>query len=389
MVSDEHVKRLLRELILPDDVDLVIQRSKYWNLGFAWLYFERCDALIWRVPEDGLIAAEVCSELVHLIQRVTREPQDRLHLRALAVLGSGYRAMGHLDRADEVFERAFEFLGKRPSVSRSDVANVLFRLAMLRGLQGRYEKAVTLADQSVGIYRETSDLIRCRYLGEALAARGYIHHRNELALAMKDWGEAIPCTDVKQTHRIFSLAVHNLALGMVQGAVLSEDLSTIEKYVMQASRHFCSKPLSVPKLKVLWLLGMIRMRFGSTRIGEATYWKVRDGFITLGKAVDMALVSVTLGTYLHREDRWDELSALAIETNDLCERLCQDEAAKRAVFLWKETVLAKTASAAVFTTTWKVLEQSSFAEAAGMTTERKRRVCPPSGGHAQLTAPTA
>ncbi len=188
MASDEHVKRLLRELILPDDADLVIQRSKYWNPRFAWLYCERCDELIWQTPEDGLIAAEVCPELVHLIWRITREPQDRLHLRALAVLGSGYRAMGHLEQADEVFERAFKFLGKRPSVSRSDVANVLFRLAVLRGLQGRYEKAVTLADRSVGIYRETSDLIRCRYLGEALVARGYIHHRNELALAMKDWG---------------------------------------------------------------------------------------------------------------------------------------------------------------------------------------------------------
>ncbi len=187
-----------------------------------------------------------------------------------------------------------------------------------------------------------------------------------LALAMKDWGEAVQCTDVKQIPRVFYVAVHNLALGMMQGAVPSEDLSAIEGYVTQANRCFCSKPLSVPKLKVLWLLGTIRMRFGSTRIGEKTYRKARDGFITLGKVIDMALVSVTLGTFLHREDRWDELSALTTETNDLCERLCQDEAAKRTVFLWKETVVAKRVSATVFTATWKMLGQISFVEATGI-----------------------
>ncbi len=95
------------------------------------------------------------------------------------------------------------------------------------------------------------------------------------------------------------IANHNLALGMTESVVLPCDLSTIEKHVAQASRYFSKKPLSVPKMKVLWVRGMIQFRFGSTRIGAATYRRVIAGFLKLGEIVDVALVSVSLGKQLH------------------------------------------------------------------------------------------
>ncbi len=370
MPSYEHVKRLARELVLPDDADLVIQRSKYWIPAFCWLYFRRCDELILEVPEDGLAAAEVCPELVHLTQRHTRQPQDRLRLRALAVLGTGYRATDDLDQAEVIYKAAFKLLRSSAAIPRSDAANLFSRFAYVLCFRNRYEPAAEIAGQSIGIYREAPDDVRRRHLGEALTARGYIHHMNgQPAPAMKDWGEAVSCTDVKLTPRIFYVVVHNLALGMTQRVVPSRDLSTIEKYVTQAGRCFSGKHLSVPKLKVLWIRGMIMVRFGSTRRGEGAYRKVIGGFLKLGKIVDMALVSVTLGEHLHREHRFEELQALAIETSDLCERLCKHEPVKRAVFIWKETVVARTVTAEVFTTTWNVLETSSFADASGLTVD--------------------
>ncbi len=183
---------------------------------------------------------------------------------------------------------------------------------------------------------------------------------------MKDLGEAVSCADEKRTPRIFNTAVHNLAVGMTQSTISARDLSCVERSVTRASRTFSKKLLSAEKLKVCWLRGMIQIRFGSTRRGEATYRKVINGFLSLEEFVDVALVSVTLGKQLHCERRFDELHTLAIETNDVCERLDQQEPVKRAVLIWKETVVAGTVTADVFTTTWKVLEQASFERATGL-----------------------
>ncbi len=369
MPSDQHIRRLARELVLPEEADLVIQKPKYWDPAFCWLYFRLCDDLILEVPADGLAAAEVGPELVYLTRTITRKPQDRLMLRALAVLGSAYRGTDDLNQADKRYDHAFKLLRDNPAIPPSDGANLLFRLAVLRSCQNRYSQATKLADRSVNIYRDSPDHIQRRHLGEALTVRGYIHHMHgELALAMKDWGEAVPRTDVKLTPRIFYAGVHNLALGMIESVVPPRDLSTIEKYMTQASRHFSSKPLSVPKLKISWVRSMIMMRFGSTRRGEATYRKVIAGFLKLGNIVDMALVSVTLARHFQSELRFEELKKIAAETNDVCERLCKNEDVKRAVFIWKETVLANTVSTEVFSTTLRILERNSFATTARVTT---------------------
>lgn len=364
MPTAEHVKRLVRELELPDQADLVVQQPKYWTPEFCWLYFERCDALISEVPTHGLAAADVCPELVYLTKTVTRQPQDRLRLRALAILGSALRATDESDQAENTYRQAFELIRESDTILQSDAANVLFRYSYVLCFRNRYEAAVKAASQSIRIYREASSETRRRHLGEALTARGFVHHMHgHLELAMKDWGEALPSTDVKLTPRVFFAVVHNLALGMTESVVPPYDLATIEEYVAQASRFFSGKPLSVPKLKVLWLRGLIMMRFGSTRRGEALYRKVIAGFLKLGNIVEMALVSVTLAKHLHAEHRSEELEELAIETARVCERLCQNQEIARAVFIWKEAVVAQTVSEKVFTTTWRMLERHSFAVA--------------------------
>ena len=368
MSSDEHIRRLARELVLPDEADLVVQKPKYWSPAFCWLYFERCDALIWEAPESGLVVAEVCPELVSLTEKQARRPQGRLRLRALAVLGTAYQTTDEPDRAEALYKRAFELIRRSKSIFQSDAANVLFRFSYVLCVRHRDEQAVEVASQSIGIYREAPKDIRQRRLGEALLARGYVHHRNGcLDLAMKDWAEAVSCADEKRAPRIFYTAVHNLALGMMKGGVPARDLCRVERYVTCASRSFTRKLLSVPKLKVCWVRGMIQMRFGSTRRGEASYKKAMDGFLQLGEILDVALLSVTLGKRLHQEGRLEELKDLAIETNTVCERLCEQDAVRRVVLIWKQTIVAGTVTAGVFATTWRVLEKASFERAANLT----------------------
>ncbi len=367
MQSAEHVRRLARELVLPDQADLAVQRPKYWTPAFCWRYVERCGELIREAPEDGLVAAEVCPELVSLTERETRHQHDRLQLRALAMLGTGYWATDAPDQAETVFWEAFDVIRESDSILQSDAAYVLFRFSYVLCCQGRSAQAIDVASQSVAIYREAPKDIRRRRLGEALAARGYAHQSNgELALAMRDWAEALACVDMKQAPRVFYTTVHNLAVGLMQGGLLADDLSCVERYVTRSSRSFAKKLLSVPKLKVCWIRGMIQMRFGSTRRGEATYRKTISGFLQLGEVVDVALVSVTLGKQLQREGRHEKLAALAMETNDVCEPICEYEAAKIAVLIWNETVVAGTVTEEVVQTTWGTLERASFERATGL-----------------------
>ncbi len=369
MSSDEHVRRLARELVLPDEADVVIQRPKYWSPAFCWLYFERVDKLIREAPEDGLVAAEVCPELVCLIEKESRASQDRLQLRASAILGTGHWATADLDRAEEMYRVAFGLIRKSESILQSDAANVLCRFSYVLCCQNRCESAIRVAGQSVDIYREAPADIRRRHLAEALAARGYAHHAHgQLAPAMRGWAEAVACVDEKPAYRTFCTVVHNLALGM-QSCIPASDLSTVERYVTQACRSFSKKLLSVSKLKVCWLRGMIQMRFGSTRRGEATHRKVIDGFLQLGEIVDVALVNVTLGRQLFQEGRRAELERLAVDTGALCEGLRDQDAVSRAVLIWTEEVVTGTVTTEVFATTWRVLERASFERAAGLAPE--------------------
>ena len=318
--------------MLPDEAHVVIQRPKYWSPRFCWLYFERCDELIWEAPDYGLVAAEVCPELVSLTEMKTRESHPRLQLHALVVLGTATCATGALDQAEEQYREAFQLAKANRRIMRSDVANLLYRFGYLLCCRDRTASAVKAASQSIEVYREAPDDIRGRHLGEALLARGFIHHRDGyLERAMTDWAEAISCTEVKQTPRVWHTALHNLAVGVMRGGVPARELSQVEGYVTRACRSSSKELLSVPKLKMCWARGMIQIRFGSTRRGEATYRKTMDGFLKLGEIVDLALVRVTLGRHLQREGRCEELKTLAVETHELCEQLCPHDNVKRTV----------------------------------------------------------
>ncbi len=364
MQSEEHIKRLVRELDLPEQADLVILRSKYWTPTFCWRYFERCDDLIFDDAHAGLQAAEVAPELVELVCKFSRdtEPRASLRLRALCVLGSAYRATGDLEQAEQVYRRAC-FLIKRESVPEGDRANLLFRIGRLRSVQNRMEEALQLADESVGAYRRSSEEVRQRYLGEALVMRGTCHYEiaGQSAAAVKDWSEALSCTDPKTQPRVHYVASHNLVCTLVERTVDPRSLSIVESYMSQARKFLSKRPRSVQKLRLVWLQGMIMIRFGSTRRGEAALASARKGFIEMQAPFDMAMVSLELGRYLHRSRQFTKLRSLAVQTLQLFQAQCRDRRASQALAHWSQAVLAQTLSREVFDGAWHAVERRAAA----------------------------
>ncbi len=183
---------------------------------------------------------------------------------------------------------------------------------------------------------------------------------------MKDWAEAIFWTDAKLAPRIFFTAIHNIATGLMRGAIPARELSRVEGVLTKVSRSMSKKLLSVSKLKVRWVLGLIQTRFGSTRRAEATYGKVMNGFFSLGEVIDAVLVGVTLGKQLHQERHLQQLSALAVKMDDVCDQLCPCEDVKRVVLTWKKNAVAGQLTAEVLKMTWRLLEQRSYEIATGL-----------------------
>lgn len=359
MQSEQHIRRLVRELELPEQATLVIQRPKYWTPAFCWRFFERCDDLIFDDPQAGLQAAEVAPELVSLVRKFSRDPGPRaaLSLRALAVLGSAFRAVGDLELSAETYRDAYRLL-KKELVPEIERANLFLRVSVLRNAQHRLAEALKLATAAVDIYRDSSDEVMLQYLGEALTNRGYCYFQaGEFAAAMKDWSEALSCTDPRRSPRIYQCAFHNLVCGLVARTIDSRSLSVIESYLRQARRCLSRRPRSVQKLRLIWLEGMIMIRFGSTRRGEAALVTARTGFIEMEAPFDLALVSIALGRYFFQSRQVQPLRDLATETQRLFGALCSDNKANQALVVWRDTILARTASIQAFAAAWRAVQE--------------------------------
>jgi len=365
--SKGHIRRLLRELNLPESADQVVQRPKYWTPDFCWLFFDRCDELIFDDPQEGLGAAEVAPELASLVSKFSRDAGSHasLSLRALGVLASAYRAVGDLEQAEETYLEALA-LTRTERLSEVDVANLFFRISVLRSFQNRLDEALGFATDSVQIYRRSNRASREQHLGEALTIRGYAYFQSEnYAAAMKDWSEALSCTDPKKRPRVYHSATHNLACGLVANTVDPRSLSAIERCLRQARKFLSKRPRSLLKLRLIWLEGMIMIRFGSTRRGEAALMSARRSFIEMEAPFDMALVSLTLGKYLSQTKQFEELRALANETQKLFSVFCADRQANRALALWKEGVAARAFSARGFETAWQAVQRRGAVAAQG------------------------
>ncbi|MCP3958481.1 MAG: hypothetical protein GY719_11565 [bacterium] len=359
MQTERHIRRLVQELVLPDQADQVIQRPKYWTAFFCQLFFDRCDELIFDHPQIGLESAQYGPELVELTARETRidEEEASLRLRAIGVVGSAHRACDDLEAAADTYELGFNLLSKE-QIGKDEKANFFFRVAVLRYCQNRIEQAFDLAEQAVSIYRETTDDIKAKHLGEALTIRGFLSKMvSDHGSAAKDFSEAVRCTDPKKYERIHHVASHNLAWALAESSIDQRALGAVAKHLREGRRFLAKRPRSRQKFRMLWLEATIMLRLGSTRRGEAHMRKARQGFIDLENGFDLALVSFDLVEFVSQHEQWEEARQLATETVELFGAVCADKQANDALELWSDAVSAKSLTKEMLTSTRETIQQ--------------------------------
>lgn len=335
----DYAKRLLRELDLPKDAEQVLERRSYWDETFCKLFFELCEELLDRKPQEGLQLALVAPRLARAVPEESGRGGVRKHrellVRAHSMLGGAFRRVGHFSRADAEHQTAYRI--SRRGVSKAVAAQQAWRHAYLRTAQLRFGEALKLAEKAVAQSDSPNTL------AAALSARGYVYlEMGRYSEGVREYGKALSVIEPKDrlSKRVHYGATHNLSFAVSQNPS-PEALSEALAYVRHARSLIRVHRRSLAKYQLYWIEGKILIKLGLGRRGEALLKKAQAGFTKLDVPFEIALVGLDLSELYRDEGRCDELAELAAETYLRFEALSADAEAITALVLWRDAAQPK------------------------------------------------
>ncbi len=309
-MSIRYARTLIKEA-LELGAPVLLERRKYWKLAVFELFLEHCDAYTFSQPTFGLFLAELAPDFARCVARNDRSVvEESLLLRAHAVLGSAYRAVGRLEEAEDAYRMAGNF-----EVPRLERAELLRRLAYLRMEQRRLEDAMACIDEAIFLHRTEGDLRDCHFLGCCLLARGHVQFEiGARGQALIDISACLNYIDLQRDPRRYYAAVHNLAVALVEAGSPNELASALDQLKTAYRRLIGKKGKNLAKYKLRWLQGLIQVKFGAERQAEQYFHSARDGFVQLAAPYEAAMVSLDLAVRYLYDRRFFELKRLLAET---------------------------------------------------------------------------
>ena len=330
----------MRELepLLPSGAEIVLERQKYWDSGFAKLFFDYTEDLIFRDPVAGLAVADIARRLAHASPaeddaRGRRESREHL-VRAYGLLGSARRAVGRLQEAADAYRTAMGFCRHR-GVSRSCQGELDLQMVSLRASQKRYREALRLTDRAESLFRADGNEAG---LGRTFATRGAVLvYTGRFPEAVSTLGETL--ANYRLTPRVEFSAAANLGFAVSQ----TDDPRGLEvaQAQLRRARRLAGPRRSVQKSTLYWIEGRIFVRRGSTERAERSYRKALAGFLKFQTPYEIALVGLDLASLFRFSKRWTELEELAAETYRRFRELQEDAEALAALTIWLDGARAR------------------------------------------------
>jgi tetratricopeptide (TPR) repeat protein len=230
-----------------------------------------------------------------------------LRARAFAYLGNGRRVLGELRSAEDAFHTA-ELLLDRSGTGNSHLkAEILGLKSSLRRAQRRLEEALELTDESLSLYRETSDV---HGIGKVTLKKVKIlEEMGELDEAVALLQEIPAEIDPASEPRLFAYARFNLVCAFVLAGRFREAEELLSEVLGLFSG--IAQPLDLVRLR--WAEGNIALGLGRRGPAEAAFLEVRQEFLERRMGYDAALVSLDLARLYAQEGCQDELKRLARE----------------------------------------------------------------------------
>ena len=263
--------------------------------------------------DDLRRSAELAELATALVDRLCmedcggREDLDSLRARAWAYLGNACRINIDYAASERAFGKA-ESLLEEGAVALMDRARVLTLAANLYMDRHRFAEASQRLDRATFLYKK---LGQWNLLGRTLLQKALVcFHSGDGEGEMRLLRRALDLIDPQDDPRVFLAARHNLI------NALNESGRSREAFALL----FHTRPLYLKAgdrlnlLKLRWLEGLVALGLQRIEQAEAAFREVRQAFIELDLAYDMALVSLDLaGTYT-LQGRSADIRGIAEET---------------------------------------------------------------------------
>lgn len=307
-------QRLLAQLDLFSEPEVVLDDPKYWNPDFARHFIEAWDGVAYVDPHAGMRLSEVA---VKLVGRLDRDAHQVLLPRALATMGSSHRALEDLDTAEAILAEVRAHHA-RTLVPRLDEADYFRRMTYLRINQQRFAEALACAEKTVTLCRaELAD----HELGRAYGARGAVylsmilsHESAPPGEPIHSLSEALRWVDPRKGLHTYEAPTRNLATALLKGypCDLELTLRTLKKALrLQAKLRVTRRTL--PNAQLRWTIGLVYMRTGELDRAAEVLRRARRVLMHLGFARQVAWISLDLAELYARLGHWGRLRILASE----------------------------------------------------------------------------
>ena len=279
----------------PEVVRGLIQR------GYAVRYED--PARMHHLVHLACIAAQACTP------RSAGSPErlEDLQAKAWENFGNSLRIQGRLPEAEEALTAARLHCAKgtRDPLLR---AQVIEHWASLRTFQGRFDDAMSLADEAGRIYREIGKTqeLASSLVHKAIAAI----YAGETESAIRILNQAIPLIDPEESSQLLFSACHALIRCYIDAEEPEQALSLYYE-ARELYREVNGHTTIV--LRAAWQEGQILRDLGHLQAAEVALRHVRQGFLERGLSYEVALVSLDLAAVYVRLGKVEEVQQTAAE----------------------------------------------------------------------------
>ncbi len=315
----------------------LLERRCYAHAEFLPHFFDWLDQQIYEDPHKGLKWAKVVPDLALKITEGDGPEGRQAHrdglVRAWAMLGGAYRAVGQPNEAETSYQKALKLV-EMEAISDLVRVDTDRRLSTLRACQGKPTEALELVEGAVETLRKIAP--GSLQLGQALISLGYIllnerqrfRERNPLPEAMDACDEALALVDsagvpekmpvfVKAAkRRLYGPACTNLAVAISSGSSRLHDQTKALGYTRRA-RELLPQDRNPKRYQLDWIDGLIWNQTGCHAKAERLYRKALKGFTALRMPWEAGLVGLDLCALLHLCGEYDELEEIAGDTLEL------------------------------------------------------------------------
>lgn len=307
----------------------------------------QADELKHRDPKRAVKVAEGARDLAARVDAESLERSEWLTLQAeaWATLGSAYRAVVDLRKAESALNIALAFLKAVDPWQRLDplvYPRLAQRASYLRCDQGRFAEALDLNDEALAVYRE---LLETQHLARAWVDRALILGRfGKIRDAVHSLIRALSLLDPVASARSFLAAVHNMTIYLCESAETEADQLEAYRWLALAARQHSRLPEEINLLKLRMLEGALAIRRGSEDEAIRKLWIAHDGFERLDSVQNQAVVLLQLAGVFLARGKMEEVKRIAGRLFPMFRKLEVDRETSAALMLFYKAAQAEGAT---------------------------------------------